>query len=330
MKLPVSLNPFWLRMAAVVGLCLAWLLVGDAYFNRISRSVVNRESHIAFLRSVQGSPRVFLLGDSHFAFGIQNSQLPKHWFNLGYPGDTYSDMLMKLYYAESKGCLPQTVILQLDPHKWTYYNYPSNVKFLAGLFSPASLLKLPEWSKVDLAWYGCYARLPAADPVHRERVLKAVIPYSRRDPLPDKFQLNAKNDWETYAVMEWPTFTPSVRNDYARFRIESHFPSKENSANDLYFLQCVVDFCAQRKIQLIGLQMPVTPEYAKLRTKAAIPLPSGLWLHPVLNWSDSLPNPEAFMDPNHLVRLGAVQFTNRLVQDAKLKQLLAAGGVTPQ
>jgi len=62
--------------------------------------------------------RAVILGDSHVAFGIDQSQLPDSVFNFAYPGDQWTDMLAKALHILNNRPEIKTFYIQIDEHNF--------------------------------------------------------------------------------------------------------------------------------------------------------------------------------------------------------------------
>lgn len=313
------LRKLFTRIALVLGLCLGWLGLGELYdaFRFVPRDLVVK--HRTILRQLKQAPTVLFLGDSHFAFGIRNSQLPRGWINLSYPGDKYGDVLLKLEFLKSKGLLPNLLALQVDPHKWAVtYGHLNGANYLP-LLPIQQVADIANWSLAEKGWNSLYMHLAVASPSFREELLRMMAhdltATIQGQSLRQLIRLDSMNDWQTSESGKWAVLGASERMQAANQKVEIHFGGGGLDSVNVRYLQRIIAFCAANQIEVIGIQTPVTPLYREKRKPLMFGFPIQPVPFPILDFTDSLSALDhCFSDPNHLNVVGSRVFTPIVVR----------------
>lgn len=274
-----------------------------------------------------------VLGDSHPKWGVA-PELLERAFNLAMPGQTPDETYatLKREVEDSRAKVRRVVIgadatflsgWQQDVWLFNFY-YARFQDFLEVGWVRGDLLShaVHGWLGRWAPWYGTRGRIvrffekgsppDLPNSVHERMVLGGFL---------------AERSWTDYPEEQWAAL--------ARGRARSHFPTDHLDEAAPYFFGRILALCRERRIGVVVVRSPVTPEYLRAtrdlvdveaieRRLAALlaPYPEVVRLDARRRFRE---HPEYFADPDHLNALGARRFTPEV--RAALDSLPQRGGV---
>ena len=285
------------------------------------------ESHDAFVQQwekIRGANKVttVILGDSHVAFGIDQSMLPDSVFNFAYPGDQWTDMYIKSMYILRNKPKIRSFYIQLDEHN--FYTGGVNERKdgdprLYRHVDSKILKSVFNLSFIDLLIKKLKAKFPLLSTRNRLKFEKVLFK--------NLYAFISNNDWkpEHYydenGRMHWAYHKEDLslesKKDYLGLAeakaFDMHQLDKKMYPKSILAYTMLVDKLYKNDVQSTFFKMPVSQAYLKLRRVNTKNLPDKLkwWPDNVVNidsiYQDSL---FYFADPSHLNGEGQKRFTS--------------------
>lgn len=324
----MTLRSFLSRLA-LFGLGLVLLFAAcTAHYAALSRSD-NLERQLQIFAAA-GGPEVLILGDSHAAMNVDMDALGPRYASLAYPGENWREILLKTRYAIAAKPSVRLVVIPLDMHMFSSYRGQD-------LDMTHSMRFTKAYRDLESVYSSSWFQL---------RYLKSLVAYY--------VPLCLGPNWSNYRVLVLDNLQGAVsgKGPEKRIVVDDHGsifysdmrsfmdlpePSRREAAREraveqlrppatceplVHAFDEFLRFCAERKIAVVGVRYPLTPEFRAaasgydLTDVEAVYKARSSSLVATLDYSHSMEaTPKLFRDEDHLTREGARTFTQMLARD---------------
>ena len=309
-----------------IGFALLFLLC-SGHFAVLSRND-NLDVQLQLFSRVR--PEILVLGDSHAAMDVDARTLGPRYFSFAYPQENWREILLKARYAFDAKPEIREVVIPLDVHMFGAYRNEDEdlthtmrfdrsyehlaetfggrwfrahyVRSLSSLYLPLTLA--PNWTN--------YRVLVLDD------LSKNILGKTPRK----RIEIDAYGSMSYSDTNEFDSLPASSRREAARARAQEQLHDPIVCAPLVRAFDSFLDLCASRRIQVIGVRYPLTPEFREAaasydleRVEQVYRDRSGHFEH-VLDYRTLFDGkPGSFRDEDHLTKHAALEFTNRLRRD---------------
>lgn len=249
---------------------------------------------------------ILFIGDSHTS---QDVDAPAGTLNIGLAGDSFEQVVTKLNLYLKAHKNPENIILQLSPQMFASYRFEEQVRDYNVYFNP-------DFRKDDF--------IAILDPIYKVRIssywknylrygqLKPRGEFTRQGSLLVDFEMNADITDAQSLLIKKRVDQHSFENDPTNYKTANLMTQTIKQLQDANIGLCIVTF-------------PVTPAYRehaakKISFKKVIEFFEKITADygvPYLNYYSAYDNYALFRDMDHLNKVGAQQFTPRLINDCK-------------
>lgn len=240
----------------------------------------------------------YLLADSH-GDSLGNNLAPFGVYNFAWPSDSYVDTARKAQKLLEIGKV-RRLYLSADFHmlavsRENYSNGIRSIRF-------AENVDLDDWRE--------FVRLKL-----RNRI--TLFDSSSRDLLVLRVRGAFHDPNESTKTRSWAALSPEERAARAALRVSHQLPESNSSVELKSALVRILEMCAAKGVDVVGIKFPVTREY--LEDTEAIDLGAEAVFHRygfrVVDWRELfLDQPELFRDQDHLNAEGAERFAARFAR----------------
>jgi hypothetical protein len=317
-----------LKSISVVMLCLLFIQVGNWYYSLRLAPKDEFLKNKKLFYALKSAPNILFLGDSHLEERIMPEKVPKDWLNISFAGEKYGDFLCKLYYLESIGKLPKTLVLQADPHKVSNTKLVVHIGRYIDLVPGERLCKAADIQQKDLHWYRFYEYIPAASPDNRFLIMEVVFHDFGHFVRSKLAQANGKavpNSEVDVNKRHWDRVSRAQRISECTNKAREEFGAGTIGKQHIRNLESIVSFCKEKSIRLVLLRTPITKDY---REVSKTYLPNGYdGYFPAIPYDDILDartifdnHQGYFSDFSHLNADGVLAFSMWLNEQPELRK----------
>ncbi len=218
---------------------------------------------------------LLFLGDSHTARAIKHQFLPDNYYNLGYSGENYHEMFIKLKWAVDQQPAIKYVVLPSEYYAFTKFRANNNhILRSLRLASPKTVRKIYSLSKFKIYEYQLKFQYPLIAPQKREifaRVfMKDILGLLTGKIFNKTKKINEFNNIVYTKSKNWSELPPGKRKKKAKKRVRLHFAKPLITPELIKSYRAMLSFCHKNDIKIIFIKYPLAVEYQSAMYKHSL------------------------------------------------------------
>ena len=258
---------------------------------------------------------LLFLGDSHAAFGVDETLLPRDWYNAAYPGDNLRDSFAKIRYAWEERHI-KTIVISIDAYTFgTYRLADRNICLSLPFLSSIGARAVYGFTVLTYPLQRLQCAVPLLRKVQREKFMITLLARVKDRILTGDA---AQNETASPALAEEKILRPGT--DTLAGNIDKQMAGSLDEPELVAVMQNILAFAKEHGITMIGVRYPLSNQY--LRDMQHYDLKSyeeamqNLHFDAILDYQKLFAKKqELFKDISHLNPEGAKVFTKRVVKD---------------